>query len=315
MRIIEGLPESLSIENAVVTIGTFDGVHLGHQEILTTVMNEAKKRQGESVLFTFDPHPRTILFPKQEPLKLIQTREEKLKKLASIGIENVVIYPFTEDFAKWPAKAFVEKILIKGLKAKQIIIGYDHQFGKDREGNLTFLKNYADKGFFELKEIPAEQIDEVSISSSKIRNALLSGDVSMANSYLGAPFELGGVIKKGLQNGRKIGFPTANIQLQNQQKIIPADGVYAVRFTCLERVHLGMMNIGWRPTIDEIKTERKLEVNLFDFDDDIYDQFGRIELIKYIRPEQKFANLESLKNQLSSDEKTIRTYFSSALFV
>lgn len=312
MRIFEGLTEKMPIKNAVVTIGTFDGVHLGHQEILKTLNAEGEKCAGESVLLTFYPHPRMVLFPEQTDLQLLQTQTEKLDKLASIGLQNVVIYPFSKEFADLSAERFVEEILIKGLQAKMVIIGYDHQFGHKREGNLAFLKRYAEAGCFDLLEIPAEQIDEAYISSSKIRTAVLSGNMSVANSYLGAPFELTGTIVKGLQNGRKIGFPTANIRIVDQQKIIPATGVYAVEMDVAGTSCRGMMNVGWRPTIEEEKLERKIEVHLFDFQKEIYDEACQIRVLQFVRAEHKFPNLEALKAQLTSDEATIRAYFSTA---
>jgi riboflavin kinase/FMN adenylyltransferase len=312
MRIFEGLTEKMPIKNAVVTIGTFDGVHLGHQEILKTLNAEAEKCEGESVLLTFYPHPRMVLFPENRDLQLLQTQSEKLDKLASIGLQNVVIYPFSKEFADLSAERFVEEILIKGLQAKMVIIGYDHQFGHKREGNLAFLKRYSEAGYFDLLEIPAEQIDEAYISSSKIRTAVLSGDMSVANSCLGAPFELTGTVVKGLQNGRKIGFPTANIHIQDAQKIIPANGVYAVNIELAGKVHSGMMNIGWRPTIQEEKLERKIEVHFFDFQKEIYDETCQIQVLHFVRAEHKFPNLEALKAQIQLDEETVRAYFSTA---
>lgn len=314
MRIFEGLTEKMPIKNAVVTIGTFDGVHLGHQEILKTLNAEAEKCEGESVLLTFYPHPRMVLFPEQTDLQLLQTQTEKLEKLASIGLQNVVIYPFSKEFADLSAERFVEEILIKGLQAKMVIIGYDHQFGHNREGNLAFLKQYAEKGLFELLEIPAEQIDEANISSSKIRKAILGGEISTANAFLGSPFELSGTIVKGLQNGRKIGFPTANIRIDDQQKIIPATGVYAVEMNVAGTSCRGMMNVGWRPTIEEEKLERKIEVHLFDFQKEIYDEACQIRVRQFVRAEHKFPNLEALKVQIQRDEETVRAYFSTAQF-
>ena len=314
MRIFEGLTDLSHIKNAVVTIGTFDGVHLGHQEILKTLIAEAEKCEGESVLLTFYPHPRMVLFPEQTDLQLLQTQAEKLEKLASIGLQNVVIYPFSKEFADLSAERFVEEILIKGLQAKMVIIGYDHQFGHNREGNLAFLKQYAEKGFFDLREIPAEQIDEANISSSKIRKAILGGEISTANSFLGSPFELSGTIVKGLQNGRNIGFPTANIRIDDQQKIIPATGVYAVEMDVAGTTCRGMMNVGWRPTIEEEKLDRKIEVHLFDFQKEIYDEVCQIRVLQFVRAEHKFPNLEALKVQIQRDEETVRTYFSTAQF-
>ncbi|MFM1945951.1 MAG: hypothetical protein RL207_234 [Bacteroidota bacterium] len=314
MRIFEGLTEKMPIKNAVVTIGTFDGVHLGHQEILKTLISEAEKCEGESVLLTFYPHPRMVLFPEQADLLLLQTQTEKLDKLASVGLQNVVIYPFSKEFADLSATRFVEDILIKGLNAKMVIIGYDHQFGHNREGNLAFLKKYAEKGFFELLEIPAEQIDEANISSSKIRTAILGGEISTANAFLGSPFELRGTIVKGLQNGRKIGFPTANIHVDDVQKIIPATGVYAVEMDVAGISCRGMMNVGWRPTIEEEKLERKIEVHLLDFQNEIYNEACQIRVLQFIRAEHKFPNLEALKVQIQQDEETVRAYFSTAQF-
>ncbi len=312
MRIFEGLTDLTPIKKAVVTIGTFDGVHIGHQEILKTVISEAKKIGGESVLLTFYPHPRMVLYPEDKGLLLLQTQTEKLEKLASIGLENAVIYPFSKEFAEFSAKSFVEEILIKGLQAKKVIIGYDHQFGHQREGNLAFLQSYADQGFFELMEIPAEQIDEVYISSSKIRNAILEGEMSTANSCLGAAFELTGTVTLGLQNGRRIGFPTANIQLKDAHKIIPANGVYAVKIEVEGKLQIGMMNIGWRPTVEEEKLERKIEVHLFDFNREIYGSECRVEVHQFFRPEHKFPNLEELKAQIQQDEAAIRAFFHTA---
>jgi riboflavin kinase/FMN adenylyltransferase len=253
-----------------------------------------------------------VLFPEQTDLQLLQTQAEKLEKLASIGLQNVVIYPFSKEFADLSAERFVEEILIKGLQAKMVIIGYDHQFGHNREGNLAFLKQYAEKGFFDLREIPAEQIDEANISSSKIRKAILGGEISTANSFLGSPFELSGTIVKGLQNGRNIGFPTANIRIDDQQKIIPATGVYAVEMDVAGTTCRGMMNVGWRPTIEEEKLDRKIEVHLFDFQKEIYDEACQIRILQFVRAEHKFPNLEALKVQIQRDEETVRTYFSTA---
>jgi riboflavin kinase/FMN adenylyltransferase len=292
----------------VITIGTFDGLHLGHQKILKTVCTEAKQQGLASVLLTFHPHPRRVLFPNQV-LGLIQTQEEKLARLEALGIDHVVVLPFSQAFAQQSAAEFVEEILINGLNAQLVIIGYDHQFGHDRQGNLAFLRTYEAKGVFEVKEIPVEQIDEVYISSSKIRKAIESGQIAQANAYLGQPYQVSGFVSRGLQNGRTIGFPTANVQLTETEKILPADGVYAVSAEFEGRQLHGMMNIGWRPTIQEAKTERKIEVHFFDFQQDIYEAYLALCLHERIRSEQKFENLAALKNQLHKDEQSVRTYF------
>ena len=292
----------------VITIGTFDGLHLGHQKILNTVCTEAKQSGLVSVLLTFHPHPRRVLFPEQ-PLGLIQTQEEKLARLAALGLDHVVVLPFSEAFAQQTAAEFVEEILLKGLNAQRIIIGYDHQFGHDRQGNLSFLRTYEAKGAFEVTEIPVEQIDEVYISSSKIRKAIESGQIAQANAYLGQPYQVSGFVSRGLQNGRSIGFPTANVQLTESEKILPADGVYAVSAQFEGQQLYGMMNIGWRPTIQEAKTERKIEVHFFDFQQDIYEAYLALCLHERIRSEQKFENLAALKSQLQKDEQSVRSYF------
>lgn len=292
----------------VITIGTFDGLHLGHQKILNTVCTEAKQQGLASVLLTFHPHPRRVLFPDQT-LGLIQTQEEKLARLAALGLDHVVVLPFSEAFAQQTATEFVEEILIKGLNAQCVIIGYDHQFGHDRQGNLEFLRTYEAKGAFEVTEIPVEQIDEVYISSSKIRKAIESGQIAQANTYLGQPYQVSGFVSRGLQNGRSIGFPTANVQLTETEKILPADGVYAVSAQFQGQQLYGMMNIGWRPTIQEAKTERKIEVHFFDFQQDIYEAYLALCIHERIRAEQKFENLAALKNQLHKDEQSVKTYF------
>jgi len=235
-------------QKTVLTIGTFDGLHLGHQKILKTVCAEAKQRGLVSVLLTFHPHPRRVLFP-DEPLGLIQTQEEKLTRLKAMGLDHLVVLNFNEAFAQQTAAKFVEEILIKGLNAQSVIIGYDHQFGHDRQGNLAFLRNYEAAGAFEVKEIPVEQIDAVYISSSKIRKAIEQGQIATANAYLGQPYQVSGFVSRGLQNGRSIGFPTANVQLTESEKMLPADGVYAVSSEFEGQTLYGMMNIGWRPTI------------------------------------------------------------------
>jgi len=295
-------------QKTVLTIGTFDGLHLGHQKILSTVCSQAKQEGLAAVLLTFHPHPRRVLFPDQ-PLGLIQTQEEKLSRLAALGLDHVVVLEFNAQLAQQTAAEFVEEVLIKGLNAQSIIIGYDHQFGHDRQGNLAFLRSYEAKGCFEVMEIPVEQIDEVYISSSKIRKAIAQGHIAQANAYLGQPYQVSGFVSRGLQNGRSIGYPTANVQLTEAEKILPADGVYAVSSEYNGTTLFGMMNIGWRPTIEEAKIERKIEVHFFDFQSDIYEAYLALSLHERIRPEQKFANLEALKAQLKKDELAVKTYF------
>ena len=312
MRIFEGLENVGQIKNPVVTIGTFDGVHIGHQKIIQQLILEANKIEGESVLITFYPHPRLVLFPDNHNLQLLQTQAEKLQTLAENGLENVIILPFSKEFAQLSALDFVQTVLFKSLRAKKIIIGYDHQFGNDRKGNIDFLIAHANDFNYDLIEIPAEEINEVNVSSTKIRAALHDGSVEIANAYLNKPFELSGTVIKGEQLGRTIGFPTANLDLKDSTKLIPANGVYAVKVQLNneEKSFNGMMNIGFRPTVSEAK-KQSIEIYLFDFQADIYDSHLKVSLYKRIRTEEKFVNLATLKSQLSKDEAVVRSYFSS----
>jgi riboflavin kinase/FMN adenylyltransferase len=312
MRIFEGLENVGQIKNPVVTIGTFDGVHIGHQKIIQQLILEAKKIEGESVLITFHPHPRLVLFPDNHNLQLLQTQTEKLQTLAENGLENVIILPFSKEFSQLSALDFVQTVLYKCLQAKKIIIGYDHQFGNDRKGNIDFLITHARDFNYEVIEIPAEEINEVNVSSTKIRTALQDGSVEIANAYLNKPFELTGTVVKGKQLGRTIGFPTANLELNDSTKLIPANGVYAVSVTINneEKHYNGMMNIGFRPTVSQ-EQKQTIEIHLFDFQDNLYDSHLKVSLYKRIRKEEKFVNLASLKSQLSKDEAAIRSYFTT----
>lgn len=311
MRIFKDFDAIDEVKNAVLTIGTFDGVHIGHQKILERVKEEAQKIDGESVLFTFYPHPKMVLFPDSHNLKLIQTQAQKVDKLRRFGLDNVIIYPFTMEFSRLSAVEFVRDYLVNKLKVKKMVIGYDHQFGKNREGTLEFLKDISDVYGFEVIEIPAQDIDDVNVSSTKIRNALLNGDVSLANTYLGEPFEICGKVVKGDSLGRKIGFPTANLEVDSELKLIPASGVYAVQITMANGdVHIGMMNIGSRPTITNT-SELRIEVHIFDFSSDIYGNSISVQLLSRVRDEIHFESIEMLQEQLRKDEKTVRDYFVS----
>lgn len=312
MRIFEGLENVGQIKNPVLTIGTFDGVHLGHQKIIQQLLLEAKKIEGESVLLTFHPHPRMVLFPESHGLQLLQTQTEKLETLSENGLQNVIILPFSKEFSQMSALDFVREVLINAIGSKKIIIGYDHQFGNDRKGNIDFLRGLAAEYQFEVIEIPAEEINEVNVSSTKIRTALKEGEVDIANSFLNKPFELSGTVTKGEQIGRTIGFPTANLDLKDSTKLVPANGVYAVkvRVNNEEKMYFGMMNIGYRPTVSQAQ-KQSIEIYLFDFQGDLYDAHLKVSLYERIRKEEKFVNLATLKSQLSNDEAHIRSFFSS----
>lgn len=304
MRIYEGIDELGPFNNPVVTSGTFDGVHLGHQKILKRIRNIADELNGETVLITFWPHPRLVLYPKEHKLMLLSTFEEKAKLLREAGIDHLVSIPFTKEFSELSSEKFIQKILIDKIQTRKLVIGYDHRFGKNREGSFEYLKEHIDQYPFKLEEIAREDVDRVGVSSTKIRHALQEGKVAIANGYLGRSYELNGIIIKGQQLGRSIGFPTANIHIPNDYKLIPCDGAYAVQVNVEGDQYQGMLNIGYRPTIDG--NSRSIEVNLFDFEGDLYDKRVSVQIIEYLRPESKFQGLEQLKQQLKADrEKAI----------
>ncbi|TNE53993.1 MAG: bifunctional riboflavin kinase/FAD synthetase [Bacteroidetes bacterium] len=313
MEIHHQLDQSFHIPNPILTIGTFDGVHLGHQKIISRLNEEAQKHQGSSVLFTFHPHPRMVLNPENHGLQLLQTQEEKMAKLERNGLDHTIIYPFTKDFAQTQASDFVTRFLIEKLGVHTIVVGYDHQFGKNREGSLEQLIELSGKHGFRVIEIPAHEIDEINISSTKIRQALLSGDIDTANKFLNEAYEISGIVEKGRQLGREIGFPTANLQLTDPNKLIPKHGVYAVRVKRKNGTAFdGMMNIGFKPSVS---TEKKLscEVHLLDFEGDLYDENISVSLLKRIRDEQRFENLQGLREQIAQDEGLIRSFFAASL--
>jgi riboflavin kinase/FMN adenylyltransferase len=312
MRIFEGIESLGEIKNPVVTIGTFDGVHLGHQKIIEQLNLEAEKIGGESVLLTFDPHPRIVLFPENHNVKLIQTLGEKFQVLEKFDLKNAVLVPFTKEFSELSAIDFVEQILVGNLKAKKVVIGYDHQFGRNREGNIQFLKSVSEKYGFEVIEISAKSIDEINISSTKIRDSLLRGDVETAKLFLSRPYEISGTVVKGNQLGRTLGFPTANLKVDSELKLIPANGVYAVQVKIDGKMHFGVMNIGTKPTVNS-SNEKSLEVHIFDFNKVIYGDIITVFMEKHIRNEQKFANLDELKRAISNDEIICRQYFNLPL--
>lgn len=312
MKIFNGFEYLENIPTPVLTIGTFDGVHLGHQKIIQQLNAEAKKIGGESVLFTFYPHPRMVLYPESHGLKLIQTQAEKLDKLRRIGLDNVIVHPFTKEFSRLTALEFVRDFLVNKLKVKVLVIGYDHQFGRNREGSLSFLKEVSETYGFEVIEIKAEEIEDVNVSSTKIRNAVLEGEMEKVTSFLGDPYELHGTVVEGKAIGRKIGFPTANIEIDSELKLMPRSGVYAVSILLKDDSELqGMMNIGVRPTLDD-DNAKSMEVHLFDFNRDIYGEVVQVKLFSRVRDEQKFDSITALKKQLTKDEDFIRTYFSAA---
>ena len=309
MRILRSI-ENSSFNHPILTIGTYDGVHLGHQAIIREMVERARAQGKEAVLMTFEPHPRMVLQPMDHRVELIDTLEEKLSKLEDLGLDTVILFPFSLEFASLSASDFIEKILVNGLGVSEVHIGYDHQFGKNREGTYELLHQKGVELGFTVCQIEAKKIDEVAISSTKIRHAIREGDIEMAQHYLGQAHALSGIVIHGNKLGRTIGFPTANIDWKEDTKLLPGNGVYAVKVAVAGSNLCGVMNIGVKPTVQKLP-KLTAEVFIFDFDQDIYDQAIKVEFIKRLRGEQKFDSVESLKNQLKKDEELARSVFST----
>tara|TARA_R110002050_G_scaffold111752_3_gene225563 strand:+ start:7307 stop:8233 length:927 start_codon:yes stop_codon:yes gene_type:complete len=284
-----------------ITIGTFDGVHIGHRKILERLINNAKVLELKSTVLTFFPHPRMVL-QKDVSIKLLNTIDEKIKILEQIGIDYLIVHPFTKEFSRLSATQFVRDILVNDLKTKKIIIGYDHRFGRNRNANINDLMAFGNALDFEVEEISAQEVDDVSVSSTKIRKALDEGDMKTANLYLGYKYMLTGEVVKGKGLGRTLNFPTANISIPEEYKLIPKNGVYVVSSVLDGNTVFGMMNIGFNPTV-EGKT-KSIEINFFDFDQDLYGKKIQIDIIDRLRDEKKFNSLEGLQAQLKKDRET-----------
>lgn len=328
MRIYHHIDEFTRLNNAVVTIGTFDGVHVGHQKIINRLLEITRQTRGESVVLTFFPHPRMILHPEDSNLKLISTMSEKANLLEQAGVDHLIITPFTRDFSNLSPLEYIEDFLVDRIGTKRIVIGYDHRFGKDRSGGLEHLQRYSEEYGYEVEEIPEQDIHDVAVSSTKIRQAILIGDIETANDFLGHEFPITGKVIKGDQIGRQIGFPTANLFVEEVYKLIPSDGIYAVKVELLDDRRIdkqrlptqsqssdpgiqslnGMAYIGHRPTINGMT--RNIEVNIFDFNKDLYGQVIRLHFLDFIRSDQKFESLEELTEQLKKDEIAVRLFIS-----
>ena len=289
----------------VTTIGTFDGIHIGHQKILKRVVKLAKKQDYEPVVLTLFPHPRMVL-QKDDSITLLNTIDERVALLKSFGIKDVIVKTFTKEFANLSAKDYVKQILVEELNTKQIVIGYDHHFGKNRSANINDLKAFAEQYDFKIEEISAQDIEDVTVSSTKIRNALDNGEVALANSFLGYNYYITGVVVKGKGLGRTINFPTANIDIKEDYKLIPKDGVYVVKSTIENKTVYGMMNIGTNPTVGG--KSRTIEVHIFNYNKDFYNTELKIQFLKRLRSEQKFKNIAALKKQLIKDKNTALEY-------
>src|SRR5690606_35218711 len=319
MKIYRNIEDFIPVDNAVVTIGTFDGVHIGHQKILSNLVESANEINGETVLLTFFPHPRMILHPEDDSLRLISTIEEKAKKLAACGIDHLIITPFTKEFSQQSPEDYIRDVLVSKIGTKKIVIGYDHHFGKDREGTLNHLLSYAPMYGYSVQEIHEQDINDVTVSSTKIREALIKGDIEVANAFLGYPYELTGKVIHGKQLGKDIGFPTANLAIDESYKLIPAYGIYAVEVSAVDQIKIndgefvdnvetevfkGMGYIGTRPTVNGVK--RSIEVNLLDFDADLYGKTLCVKFMHFVRQDIKFDTVEEMIDQIALDEIAIR---------
>lgn len=314
MRVLTNVNELPAFRNGVLTIGTFDGVHQGHQEIINHIKSTADEIGGESIILTFHPHPRLVINPNDTSLKLITTLEEKIDLLAHYGVDNLIVAPFSKAFSQISAEAYVKDFLWKNIHPKVVVIGYDHRFGNNREGGIELLQQMAPDLGFEVQEIEKQTVDNIDVSSTKVRNALLQGDIAKANTLLGHLFSVQGTVVKGAQRGRLLGYPTANIDLGNANKLVPKTGVYTVRVHHNGTILGGMMSIGFNPTFNG--QEQTIEVYIFDFDQDIYGQQIKVEFLAYLRPEAKFENVEALIEQMHQDgieSKKILTYHSKTL--
>lgn len=307
MKLFHSINDFHSTKKTILTLGTFDGVHIGHKKILERITENTENGKYESLVLTFFPHPRMVLQEKSE-IKLLNTISEKTKLLEATGIENLVIHPFDESFSRLTAEEFVHSILVDQFHIQKIIIGHDHRFGRNRTANIDNLISFGIEYGFEVEQISAEEIQDVSVSSTKIRKALTDGNMELANDYLGYDYFLTGDVVKGKQLGRTIGFPTANIQIEEEYKLIPKNGVYVVKALIDNLEVFGMMNIGFNPTVSGQK--QTIEVNLFDFDADIYGKKIEVSLLQYLREEQKFGSIDLLKAQLNQDKQNALAFVS-----
>jgi riboflavin kinase/FMN adenylyltransferase len=307
---------SISTFNAakktIITLGTFDGVHLGHQAILKKLVKATENGTYESLVLTFYPHPRVVL-NQEGAMHLLNTIEEKTILLEKFGIDHLIVHPFDDAFSKLSAEAFVKNILVDQLNIHKIIIGYDHRFGENRSANITDLIHFGKQFNFEVAQINAEEINEITVSSTKIRTALLEGAIELANQYLGYDYFFSGKVIKGKQLGRTIGFPTANIILLETYKLIPKNGVYIVYSTLNNNRIYGMMNIGYNPTVGENK--RTIEVHFFDSNEDLYDKIITVAVLKFIRSEEKFDTIDALKIQLNKDREFSKNYINDLVHI
>ncbi|NRT12965.1 bifunctional riboflavin kinase/FAD synthetase [Flavobacterium sp. 14A] len=309
MKIFNSINDFSSNKKTILTLGTFDGVHIGHKKILEKVTQGTENSKYESLVLTFFPHPRMVL-QEQSEIKLLNTIPEKIELLEGIGIENLIVHPFDETFSRLTAEDFVETVLVGKLNIKKIIIGHDHRFGRNRTANIDDLIEYGHKYGFEVEQISVQEINAISVSSTKIRQALSDGDMTLANNYLDYEYFISGSVVKGKQLGRTIGFPTANLHIEEGYKLIPKNGAYIVKSSIDNKVVHGIMNIGFNPTVKSEKLA--IEVHFIDFNEDLYDKKITVSLLHYLRPEQKFDSLNDLTTQLNFDKKTAINYIANS---
>jgi riboflavin kinase / FMN adenylyltransferase len=301
LKVFNSILKFTSNKPTTVTIGTFDGVHVGHKKILEKITQNTNNSDYESLVLTFFPHPRTVLQTGTE-MKQLNTIDEKSNLIEKAGIDNLVIHPFDKEFSQLTAEEFVKQVLVDTFNIQKIVIGYDHRFGKNRTADINDLIAFGNQYNFEVEQISAEELNEVAVSSTKIRSALTEGNIKLANSFLGYNYTITGKVVQGKQLGRTIGFPTANIYVEEDYKLIPNSGVYVVECKIDNQFYFGMMNIGTNPTIENTDLNQKIEVNIFNFDTEIYDKSITVSFLKRIRSEQKFDSLESLKAQIAMDK-------------
>lgn len=304
MKIYQNIDDFKGVNSPIVTIGTFDGVHVGHQKIIKRMCDVAEQLNGETVLLTFYPHPRLVIHPDSKNLKFINTQKRKIELLEKVGVDHLIILPFTREFSKLTSVQFIKEYVVEKIKARKLIIGYDHHFGKNRLGDFSILYDLGKEFKFEVEKISAQDVEKIAVSSTKIRRALNEGKIKTANNLLGYEYSITGKVVYGNKLGRTIGFPTANIEIDDEYKLITANGVYASRVQYNGLIYKGMSNIGVRPTVNH--SDLTIEVNIFDFDKEIYGENITIYFVDRIRDEVKFDNMDALKMQLALDKETVK---------
>lgn len=310
MKIFNSIADFTSKKGTIVTIGTFDGVHIGHKKILEKITQNISNGDCESLVLTFFPHPRAVLQSDSE-MKQLNTIDEKISLMEKAGVNNLVIHPFDKEFSRLTAEEFVKQVLVDTFKVQKIVIGYDHRFGRNRTADINDLIEFGHIYNFEVEQISAEELNEVAVSSTKIRNALVEGDIELANSFLGYNYSMNGLVVKGKQLGRTIGFPTANINVEEDYKLVPSSGVYVVKCNVGDESYFGMMNIGTNPTVENTNETQKIEVNIFNFEKEIYGEIITVSFLKRIRSEQKFTSLNLLKTQIENDKLSSLNFIES----